>query len=262
MPISPDTCLVCWYFSLFTLVTRKSTVPRAASHPELQHEPEFGGFPLSIVDARALEPTRVSPNARCFTSEIAIDSAVVLIFEHNQLARKFKLDHFPCTRGEWYKYIFWPVHANGGDHQYLDERHIHVNMSPYAKLATAMRAPSRCNRFGYQRGCIVYPRTTKITEELGESQKPSMWKLSSCMFKRCPTQAFFMHVQKMPNPLNLFRLSLTQLKAPRQEDLITGATFLLRFMQTRITTMQLAHQTGRTQRKFTTGEMHQTTPRP
>ena len=41
-------------------------------------------------------------------------------------------------------------------------------------------------------------------------------------------EAFFMHVQKMFNLPNLFRLSLTQLKALRQEDPIAGAAFLLR----------------------------------
>ena len=65
-------------------------------------------------------------------------------------------------------------------------------------------------------------------------------------------EAFFMHVQKMFNLPNLFRLSLTQLKTLKQEDLIAGAAFLLRFMQTRITTMQLAHHTGRTQWEFAT----------
>ena len=104
---------------------------------------------------------------------MTIDSAVVLIFEHSQLARKFKSDNFPCTRDEWYKYIFWPVHANGGDHQYLDQtvdrRHylpsdIEFNTSPYVKLVTATRAPNRCNSSGYKRGGTEYPRTTKITE--------------------------------------------------------------------------------------------------
>ena len=123
-----------------------------------EHEPKFGGFPLSVVDARARQLTSLN-----------IDEAVVLIFEQSQLARKFKLDNLPCTRDEWYKYIFWPVHANGGDHQYLDERHIHVNTTPYAKLATAMRAPNRSISSGYKRGATVHRRTTYITEELGRS---------------------------------------------------------------------------------------------
>ena len=136
---------------------------------ELQREPKFGGIPLSLVDARALELTIVSPETKCAPSEMTIDSAVVLIFEQQQLSLRVSVDKFPCTRDEWYKYIFWPVHANGGDHQYLDERRIHVNTSPYAKLATAMRAPSRTtgapSNPGYQRG-FTYMRTNKITEEL------------------------------------------------------------------------------------------------
>ena len=48
------------------------TIDSPASHPELQHEPKFGGFPLSIVDAHAFKLTRVSPKARCLTSEIVV----------------------------------------------------------------------------------------------------------------------------------------------------------------------------------------------
>ena len=40
------------------------------------------------------------------------------------------------------------------------------NTSPYAKLATTMRAPQPYGST-YKRGATVYPRTTKITEELG-----------------------------------------------------------------------------------------------
>ena len=64
--------------------------------------------------------------------------------------------------------------------------------------------------------------------------------------------AFFEHVQKMFNVPNLFRLSLTQLKAIQQDDLIAGSAFVLRFMQARITTMQLAQFAGRTQWEFST----------
>ena len=138
------------------------TLDSPANHSELQHEPKFGGFPLSIVNVRARELTGVSPRDRCLTSEMTIDSAVVLIFEHDQLARKFKLDQFPCTRDEWYKYIFWPVHANGGNYP-SDPR---ANTEPYAQLATATRAPKPYGS-GYRRGSTVYPRTTKTTEELG-----------------------------------------------------------------------------------------------
>ena len=136
------------------------TLDSPANHSELQHEPKFGGFPLSIVNVRARELTGVSPRDRCLTSEMTIDSAVVLIFEHDQLARKFKLDQFPCTRDEWYKYIFWPVHANGGNYP-SDPR---ANTAPYAQLATKMRAGGKPE---HQRGSTLYPRTTKITEELG-----------------------------------------------------------------------------------------------
>ena len=138
------------------------TLDSPENHSELQHKQKFGGFALSVVDARSLKLTPLS-----------IDNAVVLISEQSQLARKFKLDNFPCTRDEWYKYIFWPVHANGGDHQYLDQTvdrsvyrpiDIEFNTSPYAKLATAMRAPNR-----RRHGATVYPRTTKITEGLGRS---------------------------------------------------------------------------------------------
>ena len=85
---------------------------------------------------------------------MTIDSAVVLIFEQQQLVRKVPVDKFPITKDEWYKYIFWPVHANGGD-QYLNEQYGH------------MRAP--IPKMGFQRGSTIYPRTAKITEELGRS---------------------------------------------------------------------------------------------
>jgi len=84
----------------------------------------------------------------------------VLIFQHDHIARKLKLDQFPCTRYEWYKYIFWPVHANGGNYP-SDPR---ATTAPYAQLATKMRAGGKPEN---QRGSTLYPRTTKITEELG-----------------------------------------------------------------------------------------------
>ena len=94
---------------------------------------------------------------------MTIYSAVVLIFEQQQLVRKVSLGKFPCTRDEWYKYIFWPVHANGGDYPFGP---LASMQSPYAKLATTMRTPQPYGS-GYRRGGTVYPRTTKITEELG-----------------------------------------------------------------------------------------------
>ena len=47
------------------------------NHSELQHKQKFGGFPLSVVDARALQLTRLS-----------IDSAVVFISEQVGFARR------------------------------------------------------------------------------------------------------------------------------------------------------------------------------
>jgi len=116
-----------------------------------------------MVDARALELIIVSPKATCSPSEMTIVSAVVLIFEHNQLSLKVSMDKFPCTRDEWYKYIFWPVHANGGNYP-SDPR---ANTpSPYTQLATTMRAGGTPE---HERGSTIYPRTTKITKELGRS---------------------------------------------------------------------------------------------
>ena len=130
---------------------------------KLQHEPKFGEFPLSMVDARALELNIVSTKATCSPSEMTIDSPVVLIFEHNQLSLKVSIGKFPCTRDEWYKYIFWPVHANGGN--YPSDSRANTPL-PYAQLATAMRAGGTPE---YERGSTIFPRTTKITEELGRS---------------------------------------------------------------------------------------------
>ena len=97
-----------------------------------------------------------------------IDSAVVLIFEQQQLVRKVPVDKFPCTNDEWYKYIFWLAHANGGDHPSHHPSDPCADIiSPYAKLATTMRAPIRT--MYYQCGSTIYPRTTKITEELRHS---------------------------------------------------------------------------------------------
>ena len=144
-------------------------------------ERKFGGFPLSAIDARALELTVVNPRAKCLPSEMTIDSAVVLIFEQQQLVRNVSVDKFPYTKDEWYKCIFWPVHANGGD-EYLNEQYGHVNTPPYAKLATTMRAP--IPKMGFQRGSTIYPRTTKITEQLGRS-------LSSLELRKAPDQFDF-----------------------------------------------------------------------
>ena len=138
------------------------TLGSPANHSELQHEPKFGGFPLSIVNARARELTGVSPRDKCLASKMTIDSAVVLIFEHDQLARKFKLDQFRCTRDEWCKHIFGPYTQTA---ETIHPTHVptrsHMHSSP--------RQCERQNRtvLGYRRGGTVYPRTTKITEELG-----------------------------------------------------------------------------------------------
>ena len=102
-------------------------------------ERNFGGFSLSAIDARARELTAINPSDNYLPVEMTIDGAVVLIFEQQQLVRKVSVDKFPITKDEWYKYIFWPVHANGGD-QYLNGQYGHVNTSPYAKLASSMRA--------------------------------------------------------------------------------------------------------------------------
>ena len=130
---------------------------------KLQHEPKMGGFPLSMADARALELTIVSTKATCSPSEMTIDSPVVLIFEHNRLSLKVSIGKFPCTRDEWYKSIFWPVHTNGGN--YPSDSRANTPL-PYAQLATAMRAGGTPE---YERGSTIFPRTTKITEELGRS---------------------------------------------------------------------------------------------
>ena len=94
---------------------------------------------------------------------MTVDSAVVLIFEQQKPVRKVSVNKLPCNRGEWYKYIVWPVHVNGGNYP-SDPR---ANTpSPYAQLATAMRAGGTPE---YERGSTIFPRTTKITEELGRS---------------------------------------------------------------------------------------------
>ena len=143
------------------------TLGSPENHSELQHKKKFGGFPLSIVDARALKLTAISPKKHKSSEVMTIDSAVVLIFEHDHIARKFKLDNFPCTRDEWYKYIFWPVHANGGDHTDQPFNPRADMQSPYANLAAKMRAPNRNGSLAHPRGSTKYPR--KITEELGRS---------------------------------------------------------------------------------------------
>ena len=152
------------------------TLDSPENHSELQHKKKFGGFPLSIVDARALKLTAISPKEHKSSEMMNIDEAVVLIFEQSQLVRKLKLDNLPCTRDEWYKCIFWPVHANGGDYPFDLRAVADGKQSPYAKLATAMRAPNRSISSGYKRGGTVYPhvnhqpnRKIKITQELGRS---------------------------------------------------------------------------------------------
>ena len=112
---------------------------------------------------------------------MTIDSAVVRILEQQQLVRNVSVDKFPYTKDQWYKCIFWPVHANGGD-EYLNEQYGHVNTPPYAKLATTMRAT--IPKMGFQRGSTIYPRTTKITEQLGRS-------LSSLELRKAPDQFDF-----------------------------------------------------------------------
>ena len=155
--LSRVLALHSFYFGGMGTLDSPGNHPQTAeNHSKHKHEPKFGGFPLSVVDARALQLARLN-----------IDEAVVLIFEQSQLARKFKLDNFPCTRDEWYKYIFWPVHANGGDHtdQPFDPR---ADMqSPYANLAAKMRAPNRNGSLAHPRGSTKYPH--KITKELGLS---------------------------------------------------------------------------------------------
>ena len=162
--LSRVLALHSFYFGgMGTLDSPENHKQTAEKHSELQHKKKFGGFPLSIVDARALKLTAISPKKHKSSEMMTIDSAVVLIFEHDHIARKFKLDNFPCTRDEWYKYIFWPVHANGGD-QPFDPR---ADMqSPYANLAAKM-TPNRYGSLKHPRGSTKYPR--KITEELGRS---------------------------------------------------------------------------------------------
>ena len=128
-------------------------------------ERKFGGFPLSVIDARARELTVINPRAKCLPSEMTIDSAVVLIFEQQQLVRKVSVDKFPCTKDEWYKYIIWPIHANGGDHPSYHPSDPRTDMtSPYAKLATTMRAPIRT--MDYQRGSTISYARPKLPKSL------------------------------------------------------------------------------------------------
>ena len=140
----------------------ESSVPQITTM-EQGLERQFGGFPLSAIGARARELAAMNPRAKFLPAEMTIGSAVVLIFEQQQLVRKGPVDKFPCTRDEWYKYIFWPVHANDGNYP-SDPR---ANTpSPYTQLATTMRAGGIPE---YDRGSSIHPRTTKITEELGRS---------------------------------------------------------------------------------------------
>ena len=57
---------------------------------------------------------------------------------------------FPCTRNEWYKHIFWPVHTNSGDHSCL--RYGVVNFAPYSQLAIKMRLPKHTTSPTHSRG--------------------------------------------------------------------------------------------------------------
>ena len=74
-------------------------------------------------------------------------------------------------------------------------------------------------------------------------------KDSGCPEHEC-VYAFFVHVQKMFNLPNLYRLSLEQLKGIKQTELVAGASYVLQFMQARVITMQLANRTGRCQWEF------------
>ena len=74
-------------------------------------------------------------------------------------------------------------------------------------------------------------------------------KGSGCPEHEC-VYAFFVHVQKLFNLPNLYRLSLEQLKGIKQTELVAGASYVLQFMQARVITMQLANRTGRCQWEF------------
>ena len=133
---------------------------------EQSPERKFGGFPLSIVDGRALGLTVVSPCKECQPSELTIDSATALVLEQQTLrSASVGNQHitFPCTRNEWYKYIFWPVHANGGDHSCL---HYGLkNTAPYSQLAIKMRLPKQTNGPVYSRGSTTFQRPLHLCHE-------------------------------------------------------------------------------------------------
>ena len=81
--------------------------------------PGFGDNQLSVVGARVLELTEVTPCADCLSSHVMdIDSTVARIIEQRYSTRhrgnNVAVDIFPCTKSDWYKYVFWPVHLNGG----------------------------------------------------------------------------------------------------------------------------------------------------
>ena len=113
-------------------------------------ERKFGGFPLPIVGGRALELTVVSPYKECQPSELTIDSATALVLEQQTHHSTERIDTFPCTRNEWHKHIFWPVHANGGDHSHL--QYGVVNFAPYSPLAIKMRLPKHTTSLTHSRG--------------------------------------------------------------------------------------------------------------
>ena len=170
------------------------------NHSELQHKQKFGGFPLSVVDARARQ-----------LNPLSIDSAVVLISEQSQLARKFKLNDFPCTKNEWYKYIFWPVHANGGDQQYFDECLTKVNTSPYAKLATTMRTPQLYGST-YQRGSTVHRRSTNMKESWSLTQQQELVRLLNRLELRQPPRV---RLRLQPASLSAYQRAITPKLKPQ-----------------------------------------------
>ena len=133
---------------------------------EQSPERKFGGFPLSIVDGRALELTVVSPYKECQPSELTIDSATALVLEQ-QILRSVSVENqyitLPCTRNEWYKCIFWPVHANGGDHSCL--QHGLKKDCADSQLAIKMRLPKQTNGPVYSRGSTTFQRPLYLCHE-------------------------------------------------------------------------------------------------
>ena len=86
-----------------------------ASCPVHTAVPGFGGYQISEVDARVLELTQITPYAEFSSSDVMdIDSAIARIIEQGYLTRSrgnyVSVDTFPCTKADWYKYVFWPVH--------------------------------------------------------------------------------------------------------------------------------------------------------